>query len=1039
MLKLNRYNEVLDLVSRFNDLVRRGEDQTILKHLRFDQRDESICYQAAKFYQRRGDHRAMTDALEKLPNVEDRISFLQRNGFFDQAAELLLKEGKAQEAAKLMKSKGKFLEAARFSEDDKFIADCYLLTAHLTIKEEIRNKETEEFIIGLLETASEMYKRCDNLNGRAEVLLARGKFFRSSADIDEAGNLYYQASNYAALTDCFLLLMNTEKDPRNFSRPKAISTLNCLLHLILAFYKDEKENRERTAISMCHTYFGIEDTDDVHIKRVPLEEKVRFTNLENAQAKLTLDGMIRANDADALIKHHLSLMAYHLIKQLWVKYQQVNERCKSCPRFTVGAACDLKTCSYNHAELSRVHFGDRFYALMFLVRLEETIATFLKNLKRESARIKNQLQQLLFIEPEFTACRWLYDLLFPRDGQLVSSYFLSEKDVCFLRRHVSGRIKEFATTFLWRGSKDNERWSSSDLFIKVSNMMHLAGVPVESLLCVEEMKFEGCNLQSHPGMFPDNRRPGRFEIFSKSLERSKSKLYWYGDVLGSIHAAVRKFLFTPAKRQGLPYPSIANAVMILEQQLTACLMLCARLINETIVCLPESYLSMINFWDFVNRSQTNRSTFYSALKHTLYFFQGAERQRNSYHLRELATDLVKLTFGEVSRKYNIVTDSLCNNSVNCVEAERVLVLVLIMLCNCGRGIPKECEQLIRERLIRLQLRQDLPEKLKKCVEDVRNAVGFADVVLCVKELLSHKPRQERLCDVKWDDHKAKDSRRNCQIDNYSKHFYFQIDVNKLSAEIAQGEQDEGNEVTEAIEDEMNDNYSQVINEDERNYQHQEYNDETRAKATSIIQRAFLNWKYRMEAKAKLDEKIKNDPVESHFHSFKLDKSGCTICGHVQFGDRSLSPTDAVPSDPSSSTHQEEETTSTWQLLQKNTFESHCSRGSLHWKKEETLKKFKELYKKRIFPTVERATQLKEEMTRLNEETEVNCELDLDRLDDALSRLHNKIKKVEDERSWHCVRLIEKAAEEVDVKTRKIKNTKNRIGKVISFCIHFSCS
>ena len=785
MLKLNRYNEAFDLVSRYNDLIRRGEDHTILKHLRVDQRNESICYQAAKFYQRRGDHRAMTDYLEKLPNVEDRITFLQRNGLFDQVAELLLKEGKVEEAARVMRSKGKFLEAARFSTDNKFIGDCYLLAAHSTTKEEIRSKEE---IRRLLATASKMYKRCNNLNGQAEVLFARGKFFRNPADIDEAGKLYYQASNYAALTDCFLLLMNTEKDPRKCSPSKAIDTLDGLLHLIFAFHKDKQENSERKAISMCHTYFGIEDTDVVHIKKVPLEEKVRFTNLQNAQTKLFEDGMILATDANMLIKHHLSRMACSLVKRLWSKHQQINERCKICPHFLAGTSCNLTICSNHHVGLSRALFLDRFQALLFLLRLEETIATFLKSMQRESAKVKNQLQQLLFIEPEFTACEWLYDLLFPRDGQLVSSYFLSEENLCVLRRYVSGHIKEFATRFLWDRSNENERWSSSDLFIQVSNIMHVAGAPVENLLCIEEKKFEGRNLQSHPGMFPDNRRPGRFEIFSKSLERSKSELYRHGDVLGSIDAAVRKFLFTSAKRQGLPYPSIANAVMILEHQLTACLMLYARLMmNETIVCLPESYLSMINFWDFVNRSQTSRSSLYEAIQHTIYFYQSAEGQRNFYLLlRELATDLVKLTFGEVSRKCNIVTDSLCDTSVNCVEAERVLVLVLIMLCNCGRGIPVECEKLIREHLITLQLRQDLPEKLKKCVEDVRNATGFSDVVLCLRDLLSQKPRQERLFDVKWDDRKAKDSRRNCKIDNYLKYFYFKIDVNKLSAQIALG-------------------------------------------------------------------------------------------------------------------------------------------------------------------------------------------------------------------------------------------------------------
>ena len=1017
----------MELISRYNDLIRRGLEHTILKHLRFDQRDESICYQAAKFYQRRGDHRLMTDALEKLPNVEDRITFLQRNGFFDEAAKLLLKEGKAQEAAKLMRSKGKFLEAARFSQDNKFIADCYLLTARSTAEKEIRNKETEEFFNGLLETATEMYKRCNNLNGQAEVLFARGKFLKNSADIDEAGKLYYQVSNYAALTNCFLLLI--ENDSRNFSRPKAISTLRGLLCLILALYKDQKENNERTIISMCYSYFGLEDADDMYNKKVPLNENVRFANIENVQAKLTKDGVIQAKDAETLIKDHLSKMAHDLIKQVWNRHQQINEERKLCPHFLYGTSCHFTECIHRHAKLSRDLFADRFYALLFLVNLEEIIATFLKSIRRQSVEGRNQLQQLqLFVKPEFTACQWLYDLLFPRDGQLVSSYFLSEKDVYILRSKVPGRIKEFATKFLWNRSSEKKRWSSSDLFIEVSNMMHVAGAPVENLLCVEERKFEDRNLRSHPGMFPVG--PGRFEVFSKSLEHSKSNLYRDGDVLGSIHAAVRKFLFTPAKRR-LPYPSIANAVMILERQLTACLMLYTRLMmDETFVCLPESYLSMINFWDFVDRSQTGgNTTLYGAIQYAPHFFKGAEGQRGFNHLQELAKDVVKLTFGEVNRKYDIVFDALSCGSVNSVEAERVLVLVLIMLCNCGRGIPIECEKLIREHLLTLQLRQDLPGKLKTCVKDVCNATGFADVVLCLRELLSQRPRQERLCDVKWDDRNAKDSRRNCMIDAYSKHFCFQIDVS--TPKIAQGRQDERQKATEVTEDEMNDDYSQVINEDETNNQHPEKNDEVKAKALSVIERALLKWKFRKQMKAKFDEKIKNDPVECHLQSFKLDKSGCTICGHVQFVNRSLSAAHTVSSDKSSLTDQNEENTSTWQLLQQNTFENHCSKGSPHWLKEKAFAKFKEFYRKRVCPITEKATGLMEKMTKLNNETAVNCDLDLHRLDNSLSRLQSTIKKVEDQGSWESVRLIDKAVEEVDTKICKIINTNNKRGNPLN--------
>ena len=691
--------------------------------------------------------------------------------------------------------------------------------------------------------------------------------------------------------------------------------------------------------------------------------------------------------------------------------------------------------------MTREKFATRFKALLFLVHLEETIATFLKEMKRESAKAEKQLQQL-FIVREFTACHWLYELLFPRDGELVSSYFLSEGDVSFLRHKVSRsrRIIEFARKSLWDNSTEEERWSSSDLFIEVSNLLHLAGAPVANLynlLAIEERKFESRmkkafeerkkTLPYHPGMFLD-RSLGRVDIFSKSLERSKNKLYLNGDVLGSVHVAVKKFLFTSAKREALPYPSMANAVMILERHLTACLMLYTRLMmNETIVCLPESYLSMINFWDFVDRPRTNRSIIlYSAIQNTSQFAQG----RDYYNrLLELTWLIVALTFGKIKSDYNIVSDTLCANSVNCVEAERVLVLVLVMLCNCGGGIPEECEQLIREQLLTLQLRQDLPEKLTKCVEDVRNATGFQDIVLCLKDLLTQKHRQERLCDVKWDDRTAKDIRTDCKNYNYSKQFRFEIDVNALSKNAERRQREE----QETAEDEMNDNYSRMLDEPETHSQRQEYNENATANAVSVIERAFLKWKLRKETKAKREEEIKNDAVKSHFHSFKLDKSGCNICGTVQFVDRSSTITDdTISSDPSSSLEQDEETTSTWQLriLQRNTFETHCSKGSPHWKKEKSLANFKKLYEKRILPTIERATQVMEEMRKLSEETEVDCSLDLDRLKDILSRLQSTIKKVEAERSWDAVYLIEKAAEEVNNVTKRINNTKGRKGNVV---------
>ena len=1037
MLKLHRYDDVLDLVSRYNDLIQRQQQHTTLKNLRFDQRHESICYQAATFHQRHGHHRAMTDALEKLPNVEDRITFLQRIGFFDQAAELLLAEGKAQEAARLLKSKGKFLEAARLSEDNKFIGDCYLLAACSTVqntKKEVRNRETEELINGLLERATEIYKRCNSVNGQAEVLFARGNFLKNSADVDEAAKLYHQASNYVALTECFLLLM--DKDPKRISRRKALITLDGLLHLIRALHNQNREASERTAVLMCYANYGFEDIDDIQLIKLPHLEMKKFTNIENIPIKSIHNEVMLAKDRDKLIKVHIPRVARKFIEQVWKKHRQTIEKLTPCPRLAADHTCNITTCNYHHEEITMDNFNKRFDALLFLVHLEDKIADFLKQMKRATGKVMNELQQVLFISPEFTACEWLYELLFLQDGQQISSHFLSESNVSFLRRIASHRIIEFAKTHVWYGCKDKERWSSSDLFIEVSHLMHIAGAPardIYNMLAIEEKKFEGRNHTDYPpGIFFD-RRSGRCNIFSKSLERSKSKLYWKRDVLGCIHVAVKDFLFASAKKKALPYPSIANAVMILERQLTACLILYTRLMmNKTTVCLPESYLLMINFWDLVDQPQANQNiTLYSVIQDTPQHTQGRD---NFSRLIELIYFIVALTLGEINCNYNILFDAMCDNSVSCVDAERVLVLILTMLCNCGRGVPEKCEKLIREQILMLPLHQHLPRKLIKCVEDVRNATGFRDVVICLRELLAHKPQQERLCDVEWNEFTAKDTRINCKINKYSKRFYSQkIDIKASSENAGRGLREE----QDGTEDGVNDNDTLMLNEYETHSQHPKYDDSAKARASLIIQRAYRNWKVRKEAKERFKEVINNDPVKCHFQSFKLDKSGCTICDSVQFDDRKSTIVDTISADLSSSLDQNEETTSTWQLriLQQNTFESHCSKGSPHWKKEKALTAFKDLYKKRIFPAIESATQLKEEMMKLSEETEVNCDLDLDRLNNTLSRLQRKIKKVEDERSWDSLYTIEKAAEEVDKETQKM-STKYRKGSISLFCIKF---
>ncbi|KAL9971730.1 hypothetical protein ACROYT_G017933 [Oculina patagonica] len=123
---------------------------------------------------------------------------------------------------------------------------------------------------------------------------------------------------------------------------------------------------------------------------------------------------------------------------------------------------------------------------------------------------------------------------------------------------------------------------------------------------------------------------GRYESYLQWWEDGKKRLYVYGDVENAARSIIRRFLTLTAKRSRMIYPSIANTVMILEHQLTACLALYTRLCTKHRypVCLPASYLSMVRFWDnFESKPGVEKGIFtlYEAVEHS--FAQESNRGR----------------------------------------------------------------------------------------------------------------------------------------------------------------------------------------------------------------------------------------------------------------------------------------------------------------------------------------------------------------------------------------------------------------------------
>ncbi|XP_069106894.1 TPR and ankyrin repeat-containing protein 1-like [Argopecten irradians] len=110
---------------------------------------ERLSFRAAEFHHRNGNEVRMMVNLERLEHLSDRVTFLKNKNYFDQAGQLLQKEGKYVDATKLYLVHGKTkqaVETARQSANKDLIGECLIIDVQVKLrkKPECEPSEDEE-------------------------------------------------------------------------------------------------------------------------------------------------------------------------------------------------------------------------------------------------------------------------------------------------------------------------------------------------------------------------------------------------------------------------------------------------------------------------------------------------------------------------------------------------------------------------------------------------------------------------------------------------------------------------------------------------------------------------------------------------------------------------------------------------------------------------------------------------------------------------------------------------------------------------------
>lgn len=850
----------------------------------------------------------MEDVLQYLPSTIDRIAFLKKRGCIIEAARALEDDGRRDEAARLLRDTGRFEEAVKYSNDPKFAADCLMAQVRTT-------KKTED-TPGILQRALEKYQHCKDINGQAEASLMLGNLLQDIWQLQEAGKLFNKCKNCSGELESVLKLLQATSciPPPDYKQWVIVRALERVLRLVIYLFKPSSKltMAERQEITKCEGHFGLFKTDDAHKARFLCKSGARFADTDPEFVKCIIsktEATIDTVEAHHKIARFLITSSGTLVAMIRKMLETSFSKSSVCRELTQGRLCGNEVCPYQHNDTQEL-FNARFTALFNFIFLESVVERFVSDIA--TFPDGKEISAMLMFDDfkEYHGCQRFYSFLFPASG--CRKYYLTDLQVGNIRstQAVKQRLSQFAC-YSWKSLAEGKRRSDTDNFLKVSSCLQIIGSSpfMVRWICEEENGFEreakqlgsrvtNEHLAKNGMVEAPNESGRRYESYLHWWEYGKKRLHVHGNVKDAAHFIIRRFLTLTAKRSEMSYPSIANTVMILEHQMTACLALYSRLCvdHRYPVCLPASYLTVVRLWDNFRPGAGEKGTFtlYEAVDH--HASHESDKPGLLKAVFSILNYMTRLACGKEAPLFDVLGHAI--DSENAEDAERALVLVLTMLCNCGRGISIFLDKVLLENIVKVKPSPRLPNHVTIALEEIQEAKSFSDVIKTLKKLLDS--RGEELYDLRWNkgqlcsDGPSNPSRYEQRFRTVVSNMREQLTRDQQQTEASgvkqairpEGDNSENTEILEAegegmeveyTEDELKERES-ARREVNVNVIKKWYRRRKLAEKFSLLAKVLKERKLRRFESIEEQTRSSSNALEEHFAPFRVDTSACGICG-----------------------------------------------------------------------------------------------------------------------------------------------------------------
>ena len=883
LYRADLYQEAIDVLERYHILPKQGPGPVDVKPPNPLQTVERLCFKLAGEHYKNGEFGKMEEVLQRLPSAADRIGFLKNRGCVDAAVRAMVKDGRNRDAAQLLRAHGKFLEAIKHCTEPLFVADCMMAAA--------RTSKDAASIRDLLSKAEELYSRCSHKVGRAKALLLLGQSQGNMDTLEQAAKLFKDTHDYYGTCKCVEAIFRVTRDALLHLMPwMIVRTIGKMVALITTLWKSKAklDLADEKLLSVCEEHFGLFKSDDVNTR-------VCYTRSGSLFSKIAPD-LVQPNISATEVKvdvvelrrricaHATDCVASLIRRTHDVLEAKVLDNSPCSARSGSVTKCESAECKYPHADTPALR-QERFTALFNLVKLDATFDQLLFA-SRQHSLMKDFPHSPKLDLPR--SCERLYQLLF----STAAPERLTMLQEIRKRNDVRQRFQNYAEALWTRPGED--RLSDIDSFLKVSRILELVDYKpfdvVTRWVHDAETALEQDLKSKTPSEAAEKRKKmglmkqrGAYVSFFHSWITGRRLLLEYGRLHDAAHNILGHFLPPPAKRTSMRcFPSIANAVMILEEQLTACLASYASLFSGAVmVCLPKSYLDGVRFWDAVCSTSSKHYTLYNAVK-VQVFSQNREELRKD--AQSLLAYMVDLMCGRISPSFDVVAHAFEHEDSTPEDAERILVLALTMLCNCGRGIPIRCRDVLQESLWQIVPSRAHPNRAHIALEAAQNAPGIRSVLAALEELLGS--RDDKFYDLRWrNDQLWFDTQFPLDPSQYPLVFPGDLLARRTEVQASKGPKRVVPEMAEddARTDDVGEDEEEPATDLPQELEEQKRKDREDAKrrnmAATMFQRCFRRRKeYIRQESGVLSKDESMDLVEGHFSRFKIDVAACGVCG-----------------------------------------------------------------------------------------------------------------------------------------------------------------